>query len=115
MSFQNIVVIVALIILIGLLTWIGYGMYTHQTSAEFPPVSSDCPDYWEAKDGKCVNVKHLGNCNNTDSNNTVDFNSQHFKGDDALCKKADWARRCKVTWNGVTNAGSSLQQKCGQQ
>jgi len=115
MKFQNIVVMVAVVILILLLTWVGYGMYQHQINARFPPVSSECPDYWKAKDGKCINIKHLGNCNVGPNNNTVDFNSPHFKGDDAICRKASWARRCQVTWNGITNAGATLQEKCGQE
>ena len=86
MKFQNIVVMVAVVILIALLTWIGYGMYQHQSNAEFPPVSSECPDYWEAKDGKCVNVKHLGNYNTGPNDSTVDFNSPQFQGDDAICE-----------------------------
>jgi hypothetical protein len=112
MQFQQIVVMIAAIILIGLLTWIGYGIYQSEHSAKFPPVSSDCPDYWTANKNGCVNIKHLGSCN-TGKDNTMSFNSPPFIGKDAICAKSRWARRCGVTWNGVTNAGSQLQKVCG--
>tara|TARA_A200000113_G_C8737145_1_gene313518 strand:+ start:416 stop:775 length:360 start_codon:yes stop_codon:yes gene_type:complete len=119
MSFQTIVVTIAIITLIVLLTWIGYGMYKNETNAKFPPVSSDCPDYWTTKGTgdklECVNVKHLGNCFNTKGKDSINFNTPFFKGSHGFCRKADWARRCGVSWNGITNAGSRLQKKCGQQ
>jgi hypothetical protein len=114
MNFQQIVVMVAAIILIGLLTWIGYGMYESEHNAKFPPISSDCPDYWVTNKNGCVNIKHLGSCNNG-QNNTMDFNKPPFVGKNGICAKSDWARRCGVTWNGVTNAGAKLQKVCGFQ
>ena len=118
MAFKTIVVTIAIIVLILLLTWIGYGLYTASHHSKFPPVSSSCPDYWKVegkdKDEKCVNIKNLGNCNHG-KNNSVSFQADRFKGKHGICAKADWARRCGVTWNGVTNAGSKLQSVCGQE
>ena len=82
--FQHIVIIIAIIVLIAALTFIGYSLYTTQHDKNFPPVSSVCPDYWVAKDNKCYNTKHLGNCNKSDSK---DFDTPYFKGNDGLCKK----------------------------
>ncbi len=78
MQFQQIVVMIAAITLIGLLTWIGYGMYQSEHSAKFPPVSSDCPDYWTANKNGCVNIKHLGSCN-TGKDNTMSFNKKGYQ------------------------------------
>lgn len=111
MNFQKIVVVTAIVILIGLLTWIGYTMYNNEYNVKFPPVSSECPDYWTSKNNLCYNDKDLGNCN-TGKNNMMNFNTAFFKGDQGICRKARWARRCGVTWNGVTNAGSQIQEKC---
>jgi hypothetical protein len=102
MTFQKIVVIIAIISLIGALTFIGYAMYNRQHNVQFPPVSSQCPDYWEAKDNKCYNTKHLGSCA-TDKNNSVNFNTPFFKGHQGICRKANWAKRCGVSWDGITN------------
>jgi hypothetical protein len=119
MSFDTIVVTIAIITLIVLLSFIGYGMYKNETTAKFPPVSNDCPDYWTSKgtgeNQKCVNTKHLGKCLNTKDNDTINFNTAFYQGKQGFCRKADWARRCGVTWNGITNAGSKLQKKCGQE
>lgn len=114
MSFETIVVIIAIITLIALLTWIGYAMYRHEHDAHFPPVSSVCPDYWQSKivDGKqqCINVKNLGTCNNP-----LDLTRTDFLGSRGICAKETWARHCGVSWNGITNAGSKLQKKCGHE
>ena len=119
MGFETVVVSVAIITLILLLTWIGFGMYKHNHDAKFPPVSSECPDYWkvkgEGKNQECINVKHLGNCLNKKGSDSANFNVPYFEGSQGLCRKADWARRCGITWNGITNAGSKLQKMCGQQ
>jgi len=119
MSFYIIVASIAVITLIILLTWIGYGMQNHINNVQFPPVSSACPDFWTIKgddeNPECINDRHLGSCNNTPSNETMYFNTSFFQGDQGFCRKADWARRCQVSWNGFTNAGAQLQKQCGQQ
>ena len=114
MGFNKIVIIIAILILIGMLTLVGYGMYKSEHDVKFPPVSSDCPDYWTAKDNLCYNSRGLGSCN-TGENKSMNFNSDQFKGHDGICHKAHWARNCGVSWNGVTNAGAKLQKVCGMQ
>ena len=109
MTFQKIVVIIAIICLIGALTFIGYAMYNKQHDVQFPPVSSQCPDYWTAKDNKCYNPKDLGSCAHGEGK-SVDFNTDFFKGHRGKCRKANWAKRCGVSWDGITNSN----QKCHQ-
>ena len=46
MSFQRIVIIVATILLIICLVFIGAIMYNNTYNAKFPPVTGTCPDYW---------------------------------------------------------------------
>tara|TARA_Y100000592_G_C5349406_1_gene258130 strand:+ start:168 stop:518 length:351 start_codon:yes stop_codon:yes gene_type:complete len=103
MSFQKIVVIIAIVILILLLTWIGYAMYKNQHSGKWPPVNSACPDYWDAgESNKCTNTKHLGNCK-TGNDNVMDFSSPVFQGADGRCAKYRWAKSCGVSWSGLTD------------
>ena len=111
MSFTKIVIFIASSILIIILISIGYAMYKTKYKTAFPPVVSDCPDYWESKNGKCINVKKIGVCNIGD-NNSMDFTTNNFKGHSGLCNKSKWSKLCKVSWNGVTNAGTTLDQIC---
>ena len=97
MSFQIIVVSTALVILILILTTIGYALYNHNKNLKFPPVTGDCPDYWVSKDTLCTNPKKLGNCHGSKN-----FNTKHFKGHDGECAKSQWAKNCGLTWQGIT-------------
>lgn len=103
-TFQKITMIVALVILIICLIFIGISLYRSKYDSQFPPVVADCPDYWldmSEGDGKiCKNVKNLGTCNQT----TMDFSSSFWTGNDGLCRKYQWAKQCNLTWDGVTNA-----------
>ena len=103
--FQYTVVIIAIIILIVVLIMIGRTLYKSRYNSVFPPVVSDCPDYWldksddNGKYSKCENVKDLGTCNNK----TMDFSSSFWKGSQGLCRKQQWAKKCDLTWDGITN------------
>ncbi len=55
MDFYTIVIILAIIVLILLLTYIGIAMSSLKQSQVFPERANACPDYWEqTSDGKCV-------------------------------------------------------------
>ena len=98
MTFQIIVASIAIIVLIGSLTVVGYSLYTNQHNAKFPPVSSECPDYWTAKDNICYNTQHLGTCGMSKN-----FNTHYFEGADGPCRRNTWAKNCGTTWDGITN------------
>jgi hypothetical protein len=100
MNFQTIVVIVAIIILIGSLTFIGYTLHANLTNQVFPPVVGACPDYWVSKDNKCFNKKGLGKCQGEEG---INFNTQFYQGNQGPCRKATWARNCGLSWGGLTN------------
>lgn len=65
MSFQKIVLIVAIVILILTLSVIGYMMYTTARNTTFPPLTGTqrCPDKWtfDSSDNKCTNTNGLLN------------------------------------------------------
>ena len=116
-TFQRVVMIVALILLIVCLIFIGIALYHHRFKEKYPPVVGRCPDYWadisdsKTKDIKCQNVLGLGNhtgpnCPGKGGHQTFS-NISHWKGKDAICHKAGWARQCNVTWDGVTNSTAS--------
>ena len=103
-TFQNIVMIVAIIMLIICLILIGVALYNQKYSTAFPPVVADCPDYWldlgDVGGADCTNVKNLGGDN---CSNTMDFTKSIWTGDDGICNKSKWAKACDLTWDGVTN------------
>ena len=82
MNFQKKVIIVATIILIGLLVFVGYAIQKDKGEATFPPVTAECPDYWDSVNNECVNT---------------------YKGNDGPCEKYKWAKNCKTSWDGITN------------
>lgn len=115
-SFQKTTLVVAIIILIISLVFIGVVLKTSISSQKWPPMLGDCPDYWVdlGKNGsKCYNPQKIGSCNiPTQSNkNTMDFTTDVFTGDDGACNKKKWADRCSksssngmstVSWDGIT-------------
>ena len=120
-TFQRVVMIVALIILILCLIFIGIALYRHRFKENYPPVVGKCPDYWvdisdpKGKDVKCMNALGLGNhtgqrCPDKGGYTTFSNNS-HWQGKDGICRKAGWARQCNVTWDGVTNSTASCSKQ----
>jgi len=106
MSFQKIVLAISAVLLILVLLMFGYALYNKRYEDKFPPVQAECPDYWEVHRGgdgipMCVNVKELGSAN---CQKEMDFSKFPFIGSDGRCNKQKWARKCGVTWDGITNA-----------
>ena len=108
-SFQIVVLIIAVIILIVALAFIGVSLKNSQKNAAWPPLVPDCPDYWTI-DGSinpiCVNVKNLGTCpkpiNSTSHFLTMDFNQAPYTGSNSTCAKYTWATGCNLAWDGIT-------------
>ena len=109
MSFQTVVLIIAVILLIVALAFIGVSLKNSQKNEAWPPLIPDCPDYW-TMDGSnnpiCVNVKNLGTCSKPLNSNspflTMDFNQAPYNGTNGDCAKYTWATQCKVAWDGIT-------------
>ena len=87
-KFQKGVLIVAISLLILLLAAVGAFAYYSKYGQDFPPVQSQCPDYWKVEEDKtCTNVKQLGTCNDGGSHN-MDFTTPEYTGADGLTKNA---------------------------
>ena len=109
MIFQKIVMTVAIVLLILVLIFIGVALYESKSKAAWPPVVSECPDYWEVQqvsgsngENQCVNVKNLGKSGD-DCRQPKDFSGSHWQGKQGLCRKYKWAKSCDLTWDGVTD------------
>ena len=112
MSFQKIVLILAVVLL--LLTLVIMGIALHQAKSEqtWPPLTGDCPDYWvdlSGNGGECVNTHSLGTCNlpSPGNKNAMDFSVAPFTGSKGTCAKYTWAQGCGVTWDGITSGVSN--------
>ncbi len=108
MGFQKTVLISAAVILLISLIFISIVLYNSKYNAKFPPVDTYCPDYWslseDANGPTCNNDYSLGTCRDDDSFNTVN------KFPNGLCDMFKWTEKCKVTWQGVSNA----KNPCGE-
>tara|TARA_R110001592_G_scaffold86313_1_gene254703 strand:+ start:1048 stop:1401 length:354 start_codon:yes stop_codon:yes gene_type:complete len=108
MSFNSIVMIVAIGMLIVSLAIIGIALKNQKNNVTFPPVISDCPDYYtsvknpEGTDYLCNKDTNLSTNDDTECN-TIDNSHTKFKGLGGLCAKKKWADNCGITWDGVTN------------
>jgi hypothetical protein len=100
-NFQKTVLFIAIIILIILLIFIGVSLSSSIQNQQWPPIISDCPDYWKNIDASyCENVKNLGIQGTTP--NTMNFNVPQFTGTNELCSKYTWATNNNLTWDGIT-------------
>jgi hypothetical protein len=106
-GFQKIILFAAIIILIIALVFIGI-VLSYTKDEQWPPMTPQCPDYWlvdgSSNNAVCINVKDLGTCppENQDKHLKMDFNSSAFTGSNSMCAKYTWAKKCGVTWDGIT-------------
>ena len=112
MSFQKIVLTIAIIALIIILVVIGVSLSKASVSESWPPIVGECPDYWVDLKGNgeaCLNTHSLGTCNipSAEGQNTMNFNQAPFNTDTGTCSKYRWATACKVTWDGITSGVSN--------
>ena len=128
-SFQIIVLLVAIILLIVIFTSIGIITKYYSTENNlFPSMANTCPDTWGVTDRNTCIVPQNGALNsgvlystggstlNIDANNTPGYSSAKNEidfsdntrwardGKSALCNRKRWAGTYGVAWDGITNA-----------
>ena len=105
-TFQSIVLIIAIVLLIICLIIIGVSLANAKINSTWPPMIGECPDYWTDISGnKCLNIKDLGTCNSNVGplgHSNMDFTAAPFTGSNANCAKYTWANKCGLTWDGIT-------------
>ena len=106
-GFQKFILFAAIIILIIALIVIGIAL-SYSTDTTWPPMTPDCPDWW-ISDGSgnlatCTNVKDLGTCppQSGQKHLIMNFNGPAFTGSNGTCAKYTWAKKCGVSWDGIT-------------
>ena len=109
MNFYKTVCIVALVILVISLAFIGTALASSSTNIEFPPNVSKCPDNYEivydeyGKFKTCRNST-LSDVECQDKNfGLPEYSMPGIGPTSGACAKNTWAKRCKVDWDGLTN------------
>ena len=110
-QFNKIVLTIATIILIIMLIFTGFFLNRSMYNDNFPPVISDCPDYWDVSlnsngDKNCINIMDINTglgTSNCRSRLLSLFNVNGNSKDEILCSKQKWAKDCKINWDGITN------------
>ena len=109
-NFQIATLIIASIVLLITLSFIAISLRNVKTDSKYPPVVAECPDYWLAGTddigNKCVN-NHVELGTSTCSK-TMRFSESQWLGETGMCNKKNWAKDCKLTWDGVTNSNKDL-------
>lgn len=101
MNFQRITIYIAIVLLLLTLSFIGYMIYKTKSSVTWPPMVSECPDYWDVgSNNTCNNVQNLGTCDAS----SMDFSGPEWQGNSGLKCKYNWAKKCGITWDGITNS-----------
>lgn len=108
-DFNKVVVTISCILFVVLIVLIYYKLLkfkTITTNQPWPPVVSNCPDYWEDNGhngSDCVNVKNLGTCPVPDGQTELhmDFTGKDYTGSMGSCNKYNWANNCNIFWEGV--------------
>lgn len=114
-SFNKIVLIIATIVLIVALLILGYFLNVALLNDSYPPVISECPDYWDVSlnslgQKECINVSTINSGNGSSECNTLNISIFTEAGSDKnsiICEKKKKANECGLNWDGVTNNSTS--------
>lgn len=105
-TFTRIVILVAAVILIMCLTFVGILLWYSRDVTVWPPETSECPDYWDAV-GKniCQVNKAVGNAGNGANKacQHMDFSGSQYKGKGGRKARCQWAKDCGVYWDGISD------------
>ncbi len=120
-NFYTLVVVIAVIVLIAVLGFLGWTMSQQKTVDEFPKLRMSCPDFWKVESGAngeifCVQPTQ-GAPNSGDATaltdakgvvsgqNKFDTNDEGWaSAGNAVCGKQKWANTHGINWDTVTNA-----------
>lgn len=109
--FSAIVILIITLIIVGIM--LRYAMF----NASYPPVISDCPDYWDVSlnsndEINCINISRR-NTGGTPYNSIYPVNKFYDHGsnpDDVICAKYRWSRENNISWDGITNNNKACQE-----
>ena len=114
-SFQTKVVGVACVVLIIMLSIIGFLLANSKLQDKtWPPTIAVCPDYWEDTTGTgkhCTNPHNLGRCD-VSSFGASGVNLTAFTKPNMRCEASRIFRDdCNLSWDGITNDDNACASK----
>tara|TARA_B110001450_G_scaffold61043_2_gene57823 strand:- start:91 stop:465 length:375 start_codon:yes stop_codon:yes gene_type:complete len=115
--FNKIVLIIATIVLIVSLLILGYFLNVALLNDSYPPIISECPDYWDLSlnslgDKECINVSTINSGNGMSECKTLNLTEFINNGTDknsVICAKKTKANTCNFNWDGVTNNNNACE------
>jgi hypothetical protein len=115
--FNKIVLIIATIVLIISLLILGYFLNIALLNDTYPPVTSECPDYWDLSlnslgQKECINVSTINSGNGMSECKTLNLTEISVSGRDKnsiICAKKTKANTCGFNWDGVTNNNNACE------
>ena len=115
--FNKIVLIIATIVLIVFLLILGYLLNVALLNDTYPPVISECPDYWDVSLNsfgvkECINVSTINSGNGMSECKTLNLTEFSVSGRDKnsiICAKKTKANTCGFNWDGVTNNNNACE------
>jgi len=115
-TFNRSILIIATIILIASLVVLGLFISKTMFEEAYPPIVSDCPDYWDVSNNSdsinCINNIDINAGRGTSKCRSIpasEFNSNGNSIDEVLCTKFNWAKECGIVWDGVTNNSKACE------
>ena len=117
-QFNKIVLIIATIVLIVMLVLLYIFLSKALFEDSYPPVVSDCPDYWDISlnsngEQECIdNLKINSGSGASNCRNILpalfEVGGQHKDG--VICNRYDIAKECNLIWDGITNTSKDCNK-----
>jgi hypothetical protein len=113
-KFNKTILIVASVLLILGLIIIGIIIVRSLEGQDFPPIVTDCPDYWNVTYNNTginrgeVICRHNQINSGYSTSRCRNYSTSLFKTKgtaegDIMCEKSKWAKDCNIHWDGITN------------
>lgn len=120
MGFNKTILIIAFVLLVIALVVIGLMINSAISNAQFPPEVSICPDWWTTdtsgtnvicKNPRKLHQKDKRLCQNLphdvpDAKKSMTHSDYRGLGNYAMVEKCKLAKKCGVTWDGITNTSN---------
>ena len=102
-TFQDSVIYTSVTLLIIILVIVAINIHLDKKNAKWPPVVSDCPDYWyDNGTGGSKCTINVDNINLGKATSPMDFSTSTYTGPNQNCNRYRWALSNNVSWDGIT-------------
>jgi hypothetical protein len=106
MGFKRTIVLISVFLFAMMLVFMVFFMSRSDGNVVYPPVISNCPDYWDHDEvaNTCNNTFGMKKDAEPETVAVPDKKLDDFlSGTGGKCMRRDWAQENGVTWDGITN------------